>query len=277
MFEKIKNKKWLKLKSCIRYMLWFDSKPLKISSNYKLVFDEKFKNLDNWYISQKWGWFHPNSLYTYYDREFGDCVNIVNDTLVLKTKHDPIEVIKSELPDWQQTDSLPEKFTIPYKIGLVNTNASWKYGWFTADIQLPKGKYLWPAFWLACPNHWPPEIDIFEAYSTNKDLIKKNIQPNLHYGVPTDGTKDMYGGYDCRVPLSTISFRKYAVHWEKDFIRIYYDGYLIMEVTDKKILEWFNCDDCTMQIVLNNGINNVLDGASDSSMIIKNIKVYQKI
>ncbi len=281
MTEKHKNKKWLKFKSTLRYFLNCKSKKVKIGDNYELKFYENFNNIEKWFLAYKWGWFHPKRLYKYCDREFGDCVNIVNQQLVLKTKYDPITVIKSELPEWQQSEDLPAVFTIPYKIGLIETNETWKYGWFVSDIKLPKGKQLWSSFWLTGADSWPPEIDILEAYSDEKDLSKKTfknwkIQPNVHYGVINTDSMKSYGSYSCHVKNSTDKLIEYALHWEKDFMRIYYGGYKIMEITDKSILEWFNCNDCNMRIILNNGVDSSHNGTDESTMIVDNFKVYQK-
>lgn len=282
------KKFWLQLKSKFRYFKKFKLKKVDISDNYKLVFNEHFtdKIETNWRLSYNWGWFHPDTLFQYCDREH-DCVDIVNEQLVLKTKYDPIHIIKSELPDWQQIPKLPDEFTIPYKIGLIESIESWKYGWFTADIKLPKGKNLWPAFWLTGDNSWPPEIDILEAYCGKKiPYIKKwlfkdrknwIIQPNVHYGIANTDSKKMYGPFDSPVKNATENFIEYALNWEKDFIRIYYNGYMILEITDKSILKWFNWDNCKQKIILNNGINYVNEGADYSKMIIDNVKVYQKM
>lgn len=37
-----------------------------------------------------------------------------------------------------------------------------------ASIRVPQGDGVWPAFWAVAPGQWPPEIDIFEFFDTNK-------------------------------------------------------------------------------------------------------------
>ena len=83
------------------------------------------------------------------------------------------------------------------------------------------------------------ETTVKIPYDTSKKQIlgkTSRIQPNLHYGVVEDGTKEMYGSYDVAVADCTDRLVQYVCHWEKDFIRIYYDGALVFETTDQKIL-----------------------------------------
>jgi hypothetical protein len=66
------------------------------------------------------------------------------------------------------------------------------------------------------------------------------------------------------------------LHWEKDFIKIYYDGYLIFEITNPEILEFFNKKDSQMRIILNNGKMLGDTGNKSSKMEIKKVNVYAK-
>ena len=62
-----------------------------------------------------------------------------------------------------------------------------------------------------------------------------------------------------------------------NFIRIYYDGNLVFQCTDKNILKWFNREDVSQYIILNHGLHRAhTNNPQESSMLIKSIKVYQK-
>lgn len=258
-------------------------------ANYKKVFYDDFSDrLDGskWRLGQPWGNFHPGSLHQHYDTR-GIETYVSNDKkLILELRHRPLEVDKSQLPDWRQGESISDKFQIPYAVGLVTTKESWQYGWFEAEIKLPKGKPLWPAFWLTGKNSWPPEIDILEAYSRcgsdyrGRFLFKKRpfvkIQPNLHYGSVEGATKAMYGAYDVPVWNATGRFIQYACWWERDFIKIYYDGMLVFECTDPEVLKWYNASNSDQIIVINNGIQYDGTVPDECAMEVKRVAVYQQ-
>ena len=258
-------------------------------AGYKRVFYDDFTaplDLNKWRLGQPWGNFHPGSLHTHYDTEGKETYISKENNLILEVRHRALDVVKSDLPDWRQSDSLPDKFTIPNAIGLVTTKESWHYGWFEAEIKLPKGTPLWPAFWLSGQHSWPPEIDIFEAYSKHGSdyrdwfLFKKRphvkIQPNLHYGVVEEGTKAMYGAYDVPVWNATERFVQYACWWEKDFIRIYYDGIMVFECTNPDVLKWYNKYWHEQFIIINNGVHDLGIVPTECSMEVRKVSVYQK-
>lgn len=264
-------------------------KPINPPAGYQLKFSDDFNkplNIVNWRRSHIWGNFHPGNLSQHYDLVGYESYVTPEEGLALELRWRPLDVVKSDLPDWRQTPDLPERFTIPNAVGLVCSRKSWQWGWFSADIKLPTGRALWPAFWLTGENSWPPEIDILEAYSklskdyTDRFFFKKrpwvSIQPNIHWGVVEEGSKRMWGAYNVPVWRATERWVQYACHWEKDFIRIYYDGVKVFEVTDKRVLEWFNREGAEQFIVLNNGVDDIGTQPTESVMLVKNVRVYQK-
>ena len=87
----------------------------------------------------------------------------------------------------------------------------------------------------------------------------------------------MWGAYDVPTYKATENFIEYALHWEKDFIKIYYAGKLVMKITDPNVLTWFNGEKDQQQIILGNGTNFKNEKVDNSIMYVDNIKVYQKI
>jgi beta-glucanase (GH16 family) len=258
---------------------------------YKIVFQDNFKTFDQevWRISQTWGEYHPNFLDQYYDTT-GELISVSKKGLSLGIKRKPKTFYKKDNPELSKNPNISDEFEIPVCVGLVNTKIGWQYGWFESTIKLPRGQHYWPAFWLSGLNHWPPEIDIFEAYTDlgpnyddftlfNKWFKKpyQKIQPNLHYGEVENKTYRYWGAYNIPVAQATERFVQWVCHWEKDFIRIYWDGILVFEVTDKKVLQYYNRNNDQMHIILNHGLNYKNNGNPDENpMVIRNVKVFQK-
>jgi hypothetical protein len=253
---------------------------------YKRVFFDEFSDdLDpkKWRLGQQWGDFHPSFLNQYYDTD-GELAYTTEEGLVLEIKNKPKEYIKSELPEWRRSDLLPDRFTIPVGIGKVSSIEGWQWGWFEAWVKVPRGKNYWLSYWMSGINSWPPEIDIFEAYSDNgknynSDILGlKNfkIQPNLHFGNVESGTKDHYGAYSVPVHGLTDRFIQYVCHWEKDFIRIYYDGQMVFETTNPDILKWYNGENDKMSIIFGHGHKGFDHPVDESNLIISQVKVYQR-
>ena len=244
-------------------------------SDYELVFEDNFdksKLSDEWRISQPWGEFHPGSLRQYWPKD-NSCVYISPEGLVLELRNYPKTFLKSDLPPWQQKPELPDEFTIDWAAGLVFLKKPYTFGWFEAEIQLPVDRAQWAAFWLSGKETWPPEIDVFESYTSgNPNDI--SIEPNIHWGSEDDGTKKDYGAPRIYVKDADKRFVQYAVHWTKDFIKFYYDGQLVQVAKNKEMLS----DNAAPQnVILNNGINKG-DGltSNESAMLVRNIKIYQK-
>lgn len=243
-------------------------------SNYELVFEddfsERFLDKTKWVPSQPWGEFHADYLYRWWPKD-ETALSIEDNTLRLDLRYFPKTYIKSELPKWQQVDKLPEEFTIDHAVGLVRTKEQFKYGWFEADIKLPKQQNQWTAFWLMSKEKWPPEIDIFEAFAPDsaEDL---EIESNIHYGETPD--KKSIGGKASPVQNPTDRFVNYACHWTEDFIRFYIDGFLVREVTDKEILS--DLSEVPQYLILNNGVKNEPKNFKYYSVMeVKNVKIYQ--
>jgi len=263
-----------------------------VPNDYKIIFEDDFDaplNKDKWRYAMPWGDFHPQSLHQYYDNN-GTLSYVASEGLVLELRNIPKTWKKSELPDWRQTSEMPEEFTIPTGVGFVSTKNTWQYGWFEAWVQLPEGQSYWPAYWLSGLASWPPEIDIFEGYSHLGSKYEgyklldrffkspnRKIRPNIHYGSLEEGNKSSYESYDVPVAKCTDRFVQYVCHWEKDFIKIYYDGILVMEIKDPKILYWFNKPDAQQYVIFNHGLHqDYPNNPDESAMIIRSFKVLQK-
>ena len=210
-----------------------------ITSKMKLIFEDNFQsfNKDVWRIGQPWGKFHPESPYQYYGDE---SVFIQNDCLILNQIYLP-----KQLTTWED----PKVYDIPYSVGLVTSYESYGYGFYEFEVELPYGSGLWPAVWLSCVDSWPPEIDILEAYSNNKCNYGSNLQSNFHFNM---GNKKESSGARNHPVSSSYDKLKLGCWWSKDFIKIYYNGHLVRQITSDYIIKWFR--DKKMLVILNNAI-----------------------
>jgi len=254
---------WLELKT--RYRLCFNiterGNDLNIPSDYNLVFDENFSgdyNL-NWFPHMDWGQpYNPSDPKVWFDED-----------QLFKT-YEGMNLSASVKPKYFEAIST----TIPNAIGLLMTKNSWKYGIFHFKAKLPSGEWLWPALWFTGRWNWPPEIDMVEAWTEYTNDYKKNrhITTNVHYK-GDDGEHKMYGTYWHRMPNEvTKEFIDYDIWWEQDFIKIYYNGYLVLYVTGKEVLDGMFED---MRIIINNSVEEYFEGEL-SPLVVQEIKVYQK-
>ena len=69
--------------------------------------------------------------------------------------------------------------------GIIRSEEKIIYGDISADVKLPKGRNLWPSFWLTGAESWPPEIDILEAWSNSNGSYFRMTIPQPPYLVPS--------------------------------------------------------------------------------------------
>lgn len=115
---------------------------------------------------------------------------------------------------------------LPYTSGLITTRESFaqRYGYFEMRARLPRGRGLWPAFWLLPADRtWPPEIDVVEMLGHTPETIYVSV----HW--KADG-KHTYKGIPVKVGDVTGGFHSYAVSWRADRIRFFFDDRPIAEL-----------------------------------------------
>ncbi len=113
-----------------------------------------------------------------------------------------------------------------YASGMMTTlgKFSQRYGRFEIRCRVPKGRGLWPAFWmLPEPLAWPPEIDILEILGHETDRVHLTHHwphPENPTGASESDTADFRG------PDFSDGFHTFAVEWEAGEIRWYVDDVL---------------------------------------------------
>jgi beta-glucanase (GH16 family) len=112
---------------------------------------------------------------------------------------------------------------------------SWTYGHFEARIKIPYGQGMWPAFWMmgSTGGGWPAcgEIDIMESLGKEPNIVHGTMHGPGYSGAqgPTASTT-MPG------PAKLADdFHVFAVEWETNVIRWYFDGQLYSTKTPTDI------------------------------------------
>ena len=108
-----------------------------------------------------------------------------------------------------------------YTSGLISSHRSFtqEYGYFEIRARVPRGKGLWPAFWLLpVTTEWPPEIDVFEILGHDTDTVHMHV----HYEDASGRHQDIgetFTGHDF-----SRSFHTFAVKWGPSRIVWFVDG-----------------------------------------------------
>ena len=185
-----------------------------------------------WLSQERWGQIHPDKALQWYDPtaiEIND-----KDQLILKTHYNS-----------KYFEELDKVSTIG--IGFMSNTTEFGHGYFEVEAMLPTGKFLWPAFWMWSFQSWPPEIDIFEGYTKNRNgyfhfdirnpLGFWHVNTNVHLGHMPDnysiGAKSHWFGF--KNPAK--HFIKYGCEWTEDHIKIFFDGRLVRHITDADVME----------------------------------------
>jgi hypothetical protein len=166
------------------------------------------------------------------------------------------------------TDLLPNLDNLPFISGAISSKFSQLYGYFEITARLPKGKGLWPAFWLVTPDHWPPEIDVFENYDGG-DPTK--LWFTTHWG-KWQSELHKYSSCGMIVPTSDTSFHSYGVLWNKNSITYFIDKQPKITMSAPS--------DLTEPMIMqaNLGVSSMGDDTTPpATMDISNISAYQII
>jgi len=165
---------------------------------------------------------------------------------------------------------------------------AWKYGKIAARIKLPKGKGIWPAFWMLGANineiggdtPWPQsgEIDIIEFYGSKDNAV---VEANLHYADSSE-SHAMTGAvpYKLEQGIFADSFHIFELEWNDRMISWYVDGQQFSSdsITSEELSEFHK----EFYILLNLAVGGTYAGRPDTTtqfpqhMYIDWVRVYQK-
>lgn len=196
----MKNFSFLLFNYCLIFTIYCE-----VPDGYKLVWSDEFE--DNSLDLTKWNYdiggepqWGNNELQYYTNRV--ENVYVSSGLLHIRAK-------KESYKDHEYTSGR-----------LVTRNKfDFKYGYVEAKVSLPRGKGIWPAFWMLAANDldWPicGEIDIIEAVNT-----ENVIYSTCHWS--SEGGHAQYGeGTDS---FDLTQFHIYSMLWDENNIKIAVDG-----------------------------------------------------
>jgi beta-glucanase (GH16 family) len=118
---------------------------------------------------------------------------------------------------------LPNGLT--HRSGLITSQRllAQRYGYFEIRARLPRGRGLWPAFWLLpSDGTWPPEIDVMEMLGD----MPERYTVALH-ARPEGRAQDVVTAIPA--PDLTAGFHVFGLAWQADRLRFYLDDRLVHE------------------------------------------------
>ena len=108
-----------------------------------------------------------------------------------------------------------------------------KYGYIETRAKLPRGKGVWPAFWMLGKNiskvGWPTsgEIDILEYVGKEPNTIFTSLHTNASHGNTINTKKTIINNVE-------DDFHTYAIDWRKEKIDFYIDNELVYTFQPKE-------------------------------------------
>ncbi len=115
--------------------------------------------------------------------------------------------------------------------GMLRSKWTGKYGFFECSMKVPKGRGLWPAFWINPQTGWPPEIDVLEIVNNGRDSTRNSF--HFLHGKNTGNAEIesvLDKGSSYRPPFDFAEgFHTFAVEWTPDTVSHYVDGKLVVK------------------------------------------------
>jgi beta-glucanase (GH16 family) len=175
-------------------------------SGWRLTFHDEFDgnalDIKKWNPNDPWGQERNNELQAYVTNAF--------------EVHDGVLGIKAE-----KRPAFYSGKQRAYTSGMMTTYGkfSQEYGRFEIRCRVPKGKGMWPAFWLLPePLGWPPEIDVLEILGHEPNKVYMT-----HHFRDEQKKRGSHGG-SWSGPDFSDRFHEFAVEWSPQAVVWSVDG-----------------------------------------------------
>ena len=117
--------------------------------------------------------------------------------------------------------------SLPYCSGVLTSRISFfqRFGYFEIRARLPRGRGLWPAFWLLPKGGaWPPELDVLEVLGHDPSTLYASAHWVAPEGRP--GIAGQHQSVTSKVRTADLSeaFHVFGLSWHPDLLRWYVDG-----------------------------------------------------
>ena len=166
----------------------------------------------------------------------------------------------------------------------TRNKGDWRYGRIEMRAKLPRGRGIWPAFWMMPTDEvfggWPQsgEIDIMELVGHEPNRVHGTI----HFATPS--LQHQFQGSFYTLPQGTFNdnFHLFWIEWQQNEIKWYVDSTLYFTRVPAHLggANWpFNE---RFHIILNVAVGGNWPGSPDSttvfpqSMVVDYVRVYQR-
>lgn len=207
-----------------------------------------------WLTRERWGSIHPYKSYNWYDPSAVEVTD--KNQLKLHVHYNPREFT---LP---ADEYFPERTIVSeWGIGLLTCETEFSHGLFTVEAMMPKGKGMWPAFWMYDPNNkCIPEIDIFEGYSGQGDYKNDCLHPYRVESCLHLPRNMGFKKFTAKSPWiwnfnsnPSDGFHTYQITWTKDKMEFRIDAKTVRKITNRKVMDY--CSGRKMILLVNTHID----------------------
>jgi beta-glucanase (GH16 family) len=234
--------------------------------NHSIWEQENNSSADSWhcYVDE------PNRGGSNYDYSNGNTIK-----LIIKE-----EKVTGTVYNWDVSPPLAYDKKYDYSTALFISRRLFIHGYFEIRCKLPKGRALWPAFWLYGED-WD-EIDIFEIFGHELNTIATNYHWKGNIGIGTNCDENItnwcHNSRNIQIASPDFSeeFYTFGLEWSTSSLKFYLNNKLIRSI-DKDC----NVPKTPMRVVTGIGVSN-FHGKPPSSIFpaaleVDYIRIYKKI